>query len=190
MTHSFINDELTLFSYEILGLVGSGGAGAHDLLRLAQRGRMLAWAGESQYYVEPKRLARLGYLAPRKEPGKTRERTVYTLTGKGRRALADYARTPVAVTPLKSEPLLRLLICDLVGEEVTRESLATLRADIADLRRRLDDAARTAGELPHRAKYLLLVVAFLRRLLDLHEDLVDEVDREFRAPAGRAGNES
>src|SRR5215510_10992227 len=109
--------ELSLFSYEILGLVGRGGAGAHDLLRLARRGRMLAWAGESQYYVEPKRLARLGYLDARKEPGKTRERTVYTLTDKGRDALAEYARTPVAVTPLKSDPLLRLLICDLVGEE-------------------------------------------------------------------------
>ena len=51
--------ELSLFSYEVLGLVGRGGAGAHDLLRLARRGRMLDWAGESQYYVEPKRLARL-----------------------------------------------------------------------------------------------------------------------------------
>jgi PadR family transcriptional regulator, regulatory protein AphA len=69
-------NELTLFSYEILGLVGAGGAGAHDLLRMARRGRMLDWAGESQYYVEPKRLAKLGYLEARKEPGKTRERTV------------------------------------------------------------------------------------------------------------------
>ena len=54
--------ELSLFSYEILGLVGREGAGPHDLLRMAQRGRMLAWAGESQYYTEPKRLAKLGYL--------------------------------------------------------------------------------------------------------------------------------
>src|ERR671934_3017519 len=63
MNRSLVNGELTLFSYEILGLVGSGGAGPHDLLRMAQRGRILAWAGESQYYVEPKRLAKLGYLA-------------------------------------------------------------------------------------------------------------------------------
>src|SRR5881296_4316125 len=87
--HPMASGELTLFSYEILGLVGRRGAGAHDLLRMAKRGRILAWAGESQYYVEPKRLARLGYLEARKEPGKTRERTVYTLAEKGRRALAD-----------------------------------------------------------------------------------------------------
>src|SRR4029453_13092171 len=150
--------ELSLFSYEILGLVGRGGAGAHDLLRMARRGRMLDWAGESQYYVEPKRLARLGYLDARKEPGKTRERTVYTLTEKGLDALTEYARTPVAVTPLKSDALLRLLICDLVGEEVTRNSLATLRDDITDLRDRLDDSERTASDYPHRTKYLLLVI--------------------------------
>src|ERR671938_138544 len=137
-------DELTLFSYEILGLVGRDGASAHDLRQMARHGRILDWAGESQYYPEPKRLARLGYLEARKEPGRTRERTIYTLTDKGRQALVDWARTSVTVTPLKSDPLLRLLICDLVGEDVTRASLATLRADLDDLRARLDDSERRA----------------------------------------------
>src|SRR5512143_3598032 len=113
-------DELSLFSYEILGLVGRTGAGPHDLLRMARRGRMLDWAGESQYYVEPKRLARLGYLEARTEPGRTRPRTLYTLTDKGLAALRDYARTPVTFTPVKSEALLRLLLADLVGEDATR----------------------------------------------------------------------
>jgi DNA-binding PadR family transcriptional regulator len=171
--------ELTLFSYEILGLVGREGAGAHDLLRMAKDGRMLAWAGESQYYTEPKRLAKLGYLAARKEPGRTRERTVYTVTDKGLDALRDWAKTPVSFTPLKSEALLRLLVCDLVGEEVTRESLTALRSDMADIQRRLDDAELNAEQLPHREKYLMIVNGFLRRLLDLHSDLVDEVEREF-----------
>jgi PadR family transcriptional regulator AphA len=179
MNHSKSNRELSLFSYEILGLVGRTGASAHDLLGLARRGRVLAWAGESQYYVEPKRLAKLGYLAARTEPGKTRERTVYTLTAEGLRALKAYARTPVAFTPLKSEPLLRLMIADLVGEQVTRESLATLRDDIARLEAALDAAEKTAELLPHREKYLRLVNDFLRRLLQLHLDLVDEVEREL-----------
>jgi DNA-binding PadR family transcriptional regulator len=171
--------ELSLFSYEILGLVGREGAAPHDLLRLAQRGRMLAWAGESQYYTEPKRLARLGYLKARTEPGKTRERTVYALTDKGLGALREYARTPVGLTPLKSEPLLRLLICDLVGEAVTRKSMAALREDIADIERRLDDAERTAKDLPHRQKYLMLVIGFLRGLLELHLELVDDVEHQL-----------
>jgi DNA-binding PadR family transcriptional regulator len=171
--------ELSLFSYEILGLVGRQGVGAHDLLQMARRGRILDWAGESQYYVEPKRLAKLGYLDTRKEPGRTRERTVYSLTDKGLDALRDWARTPLSFTPLKSEPLLRLLISDLVGEAVTRESIGTLRADIADLQVRVDEMEARAGELPHRQKSLTLAARFLRRLLALHLDLIDEVEREF-----------
>jgi len=172
--------ELSLFSYEIMGLVGQGGAAPHDLLRMAQRGRILDWAGESQYYVEPKRLAKLGYLEARKEPGRTRPRTVYTLTDKGLDALRNYARTPVTLTPVKSELLMRLLIADIAGEEVTRESVATLRDDIADLRERLAESAAAADALPHRAKYLHLVNDFLERLVDLHADFVDEVERELR----------
>jgi DNA-binding PadR family transcriptional regulator len=179
MSHSPVKQELGLFSYEILGLVGRGGAGAHDLLRMARRGRVLDWAGESQYYVEPKRLAQLGYLDARPERGKTRERTVYTLTAKGLAALRDYAETPVRFTPLKSDPLLRLLLCDLVGEPVTRSSMLTLREDIADLMDRVDDSDVAARTLEHRRKYLLLVNDFLRRYLKLHLELVDTIEREF-----------
>jgi len=96
-----------------------------------------------------------------------------------------YARTPVRFTPLKSEPLLRLLIADLVGEGPTRKSLATLREDIADLSERLTESEASAEALPHRRKYLLLVTNFLRRLLELHLDLVNEVERELAPTPGR-----
>jgi hypothetical protein len=51
--------------------------------------------------------------------------------------------------------MLRLLICDPVGEPVTRESMAAaaLRDEVADIRRQIDDAERTAKQLPHREKY-------------------------------------
>jgi DNA-binding PadR family transcriptional regulator len=172
-------EELSLFSYEILGLVGRDGISPHDLRMMVKRGRILDWAGESQYYVEPKRLAKLGYLAARKEPGRTRERTVYSLTDKGLQALRDYARTPVRFQPVKSEVLLRLLICDLVGEEVTKRSVGTLRDDIADLQARLRETTERADSLPHRRKYLLLINGFLERLLDLHLDLVSRVERQL-----------
>src|SRR4051812_44951562 len=162
MIHSMSTGDLTLFSIEILGLVGNEGAGAHDLLRMAKEARFLAWAGESQYYVEPKRLAALGYLDARREPGKTRERTVYTLTDKGLAALRAWAQTPVHFTPVKSELLTRLLIADLVGEDATREGIVALRDDIADLLARLEQSDSSAETLPHRRKYLLLVNGFLR----------------------------
>jgi hypothetical protein len=58
------------------------------------------------------------------------------------------------------------------------------RDDIADLRARLDDSERSAKALPHREKYLLLAGAFLRGLLDLHEQLVDDVERSLMPATG------
>src|SRR5215471_5779277 len=173
------SEELTLFSYEVLALVGSGGAGAHDLLRMAKQGRFLAWAGESQYYVEPKRLAKLGYLEARKEPGMTRERTVYTLTEKGLDALREWARTPLRFTPFKSEALLRTLATDLVGEDAVREGFATLSDDLEDMRARVNVTAERAKTLPHREKYLNLGLEFVEGLIGLYEELVEKVERDF-----------
>ena len=71
--------DLTPFSYVVLTLVGRNGAGPHDLVRMARQGRVHWSAAESQYYAEPKRLEKLGYLRAEKRPGRTRERTQYTL---------------------------------------------------------------------------------------------------------------
>jgi DNA-binding PadR family transcriptional regulator len=178
-------EDLSLFSYETLALVGRGGAGAHDLLQMAKRGRFLAWAGESQYYVEPKRLARLGYLEARKEPGKTRERTVYSLTEKGLDALREWVRTPVQYTPFKSDALIRLLATDLVGEDEVREGFAGLGADLEDMRSRVQEAAETAKTLPHREKYLNLGLHFVEGVIDLYEELLASVERDFES-SGRS----
>ena len=173
--------ELTHFSYMVLGLVGRGGLSPYDLHQMVRRGRIYDWVGESQYYVEPKRLARLGYLDARKEPGKTRERTVYTLTDKGLQALREWATTPVHYPRMEHEPLTRILVADLVGEAPVRESLATLRDDIADLSARLDEAEAAAENLPHRRKYLLMGHRLNRRLLEVHLEWLDEIERELES---------
>jgi len=180
MIRSMSSGELSLFSYEILGLIGRGGAGPHDLRRMVRRGRILDWAGESQYYVEPKRLEALGYLEARKEPGKTRERTVYSLTEQGLEALREWAATPARITPFKSELLVRVLIADLVEDGLTRGSLAALPAEIAELTEQLDAADASAESLPHRRDNLLRISRFLRGLLDLHLELVAELERSDR----------
>ena len=173
--------ELSHFSYMVLGLVGRGGLNPYDLRQMVRRGRIYDWVGESQYYVEPKRLARLGYLDARKEPGKTRERTVYTLTEKGLAALREWAVTPVHYPRIEHEPLTRVLVADLVGEGPVRESLGTLRDDIADLSARLDEAEAAAEGLPHRRKYLLMGHRLNRRLLDVHLEWLDEIERELES---------
>src|SRR5215469_15409083 len=115
--------KLTSTSYAVLVLVGRGGAGPHDLVRMMRQGRIYESAAESQYYAEPKRLERLGYLKASKAPGRTRERTHYELTEKGHEALRDWIAGRPEHPRLVTDPVLRLLAADLVGEEPARRSL-------------------------------------------------------------------
>ena len=176
---------LTPFSYRILALVGRGGAGPHDLARMAHRGRIYAYDAPSQYYAEPKRLARLGYLSARKEPGKTRERTHYTLTEKGLAALREWAAEPTLFPRISHEGVTRVLATDLVGEPPVRASISALRSEITDLSARLDEAEAVAETLPHRRKYLLLNLRLARRLLAAHLEWIEDVEREL-APRRQA----
>ena len=44
--------KLTPFSYAVLVLVGEGGAGAHDLVRMMREGQHVFWAASaSQWYA-------------------------------------------------------------------------------------------------------------------------------------------
>jgi DNA-binding PadR family transcriptional regulator len=172
-------DQLTPFSHVVLVLVGSGGAGAHDLVRMARQGRVYAEFAESQWYAEPKRLERLGYLSSRKEPGRTRERTHYRLTAKGRAALRTWLEEPSPFSRLHLEPAIRLLAADLVGEEAVLRSLRGLREEIADLRARFDLAEAMAASLPERERYLRLNHRLARRIVDAHEAWLDEVEHEL-----------
>src|SRR5690349_6727292 len=85
---------LTPFSYVVLALIGEGGAGPHDLVRMMRQGRVYWSAAESHYYAEPKRLEALGLLRSEKRPGATTARTHYRLTAAGRAALADWLAEP------------------------------------------------------------------------------------------------
>jgi PadR family transcriptional regulator, regulatory protein AphA len=174
-----MSSELTPFSYAILVLVGQGGAGPHDLVRMARQGRIYAAAADSQYYAEPKRLERLGYLSSRKEPGQTRERTHYSLTLKGREALRAWARGPVHFPRVLHEGVVRLLSADLVGEEPVRESITMLRRELDELDELADKAEESAATIPHREKYLRINHRLARRLIAAHREWIAEVEREL-----------
>jgi len=173
------SSDLTPFSYAILVLVGRGGSGPHDLVRMARAGRIYAAAAESQYYAEPKRLERLGYLSARKEPGKTRERTHYSLTPKGLEALHAWARGPVRFPRVLHEGVVRLLAADLVGEKPVREAITMLRQELDELEALADNAEEAAATLPHREKYLRINHRLALRLIAAHRDWIADVEREL-----------
>lgn len=171
--------ELTPFSYVILVLVGEGGAGPHDIVRMMRRGRVYWSAAESHYYAEPKRLARLGYLVARREPGRTRERTHYELTDKGREAIRRWLPAPTALPRIQNEAVVKLLAADLADDEVVLRSLAALRDDLSAAAAELDVAEAVAPTLPSRERYLRLVHGLGRAILQTHLDWLDEVEREL-----------
>jgi DNA-binding PadR family transcriptional regulator len=172
-------DRLTAFSHVVLTLVGNDGAGPHDLVRMARQGRVYADFADSQWYAEPKRLEKLGYLRSRKEPGRTRERTTYALTAKGRKALRDWMRESTPFSRIQLEPAWRLLAADIAGDEAVLESLRPLREEIADLRARIAEGEEIARTLPQRERYLMLNHKLARRIVDAHADWLDEVEREL-----------
>jgi PadR family transcriptional regulator AphA len=172
-------DRLTAFSHVVLVLVGDDGAGPHDLVQMARRGRIYADFADSQWYAEPKRLERLGYLTSHKEPGRTRERTRYTLTDAGREAVREWMREPAHFSRVQMEPAWRLLAADLTGEQAVLDSLRPLREEIADLRARIDAAEEVARTMPSRERYLMLNHRLARRIVDAHADWLDEVEREL-----------
>ena len=173
------SDRLTPVSFAVLVLVGQGGAGPHDLVQMMRQGRIYESAAESQYYAEPKRLERLGYLKASRVPGRTHERTHYELTEKGLGALREWIAGRPEHPRVVTDPILRLLAADLVGEAPARESLLRMREDIADLRSRLHDADEAAHTLPHREKYLLLNHRLAGRVLDAYDQWLDEIEREL-----------
>lgn len=181
------SDRLTPFSHVVLVLVGRDGAGAHDLARMARQGPIYSDFAESQWYAEPKRLARLGYLEPQRRPGRTGPRTHYTLTDRGRDALAAWMEQPSGFSRIFMEPAIRLLAADLVGDESVLRSLRALRDHAADLSARLDVGEAMAATLPHRERYLLLNHRLARRIVEAHREWLDEVEREL---AGTPGGET
>jgi DNA-binding PadR family transcriptional regulator len=163
----------------VLALVGREGASPHDLVRMVRDGRIYQAAAPSQYYAEPKRLERLGLLTSTKEPGRTRERTVYRLTDAGVAALRDWIAQPSPLPRLAGEPPVRIISADLTGEGPVRDSLLAMRAEIAEMRAGSDALEERAKALPHRQKYLVLNARLANHVLDGYERWLDEIEREL-----------
>lgn len=171
--------DLTPFSYAILCLVGRNGAGPHDLARMMREGQAIWASARSQYYAEPKRLERFGYLQADKQPGQTTERTHYTLTDKGTEALQRWLAEPTRYSRIQAEPVLHLLAADFVDDATTVESLKAMRAELAGISEQVETAAARASEFPHRERYLRLNHTFMRAILKAHEDLIARVEEQL-----------
>lgn len=161
-------------------VIHGGGAGAHDLVRAMRQGGPVYWGGApSGLYSEPKRLARLGYLTARTEPGKTHSRTVYALTDAGRDALTAWLTEPARFPRIKNEAHLRLLAGDMLTDAEILASFRGMLPELDQLEALARDMYDQASRVPHRARYLQLSHAYALRLVRLHREWIAEIEREL-----------
>lgn len=183
-----MSSDLNPLSHLVLALVGRGGASAHDLVDMLRRGGRAFWSGAtSKVYAEPKRLAALGYLAAREEPGRTRPRVVYTLTARGEQALREWIATPASFPRIQNDAAVRLLAGDLVDDAVLLASLAGLRAELDEMETHLAENRRRAATLPHRERYLALLHDLDERQIRTLREWLDTVDARLGAGVGSSG---
>ena len=135
---------MTTTSYAILGLLAVKPWTTHELVQQVDRSLRRIWPrAQSKLYEEPKKLVAHGYARATDDPVGRRRRTRYTITAKGRRALAAWLQEPGDGPILEFEQLLKISFADsgskadiVTNLEATRhwvleqneENLATARA--------------------------------------------------------------
>lgn len=120
------SQDLSTTSYAILGLLAIRPWTTYELAKQMERTLSNWWPrARSKLYEEPKKLVGLGLASASKDPVGKRPRTVYTITTKGRRALASWLKAPGQGPSLESEQLTKLFFADQGKKE---DALATLEA--------------------------------------------------------------
>lgn len=143
---------LTPTSYIVLGLLELRGEGTpYDLKSLAAATIGNFWSvPHSALYAEPERLANAGYLSERREE-QGRRRKLYSLTERGREALADWRDAPTQELPELRDPgLLKLFF----GADVASLAASRLEAHerkLAEYEARARDGGPAASSLTLRA---------------------------------------
>lgn len=157
---------LTTTSYALLGLLAIRPWSTYELTQQMDRSLGRIWPrATSKLYEEPKKLVALGFARSRVERVGERPRTVYSVTLKGRRALAAWLREPPAGPVLEAEPLLRMFFADNGTRDDALAALAATRAwagERNELNRAVGrDYLEGTGRFQERAACTMLVGRFL-----------------------------
>ncbi len=157
---------LTTTSYAILGLLSVKPWSTYELTQQMDRSLGNFWPrAQSKLYEEPKKLVEQGLARGREEAVGQRTRTVYSITPKGRRALAAWLHDPGSGPVLEFEQLLKVFFSDAGTKE---DALASIRGAADWARDRSAFTARVGrqyargeGEFPERAAQRFVTVRFL-----------------------------
>jgi PadR family transcriptional regulator, regulatory protein AphA len=157
---------LTTTSYAVLGLLAVRPWSSYELTQQMDRSLGRVWPrAVSKLYDEPKKLASHGLARSAIQQTGRRTRTVYTITAKGRRALAEWLGEPGEGPVLEFEQLLKVFFAD---NGTKADLLATLAAAQAWARARCAESLAIGeqyslgnGPFPERLPELQLTSRFL-----------------------------
>lgn len=157
---------MTTTSYAILGLLAVRSWTTHELVQQVERSLRRLWPrAQSKLYEEPKKLVAYGYAKATEDPVGRRRRTRYTITAKGRSALAAWLQEPGEGPVLEFEQLLKIHFADSGRKADVVANLDATRNWVLEQNRENLAAARaySAGEgaFPQRAALNQLPGMFL-----------------------------
>jgi PadR family transcriptional regulator, regulatory protein AphA len=157
---------MTTTSYAILGLLAVKPWTTHELVQQVDRSLRRIWPrAQSKLYEEPKKLVAHGFARATDDSVGRRRRTRYTITAKGRRALAAWLHEPGDGPVLEFEQLLKISFADSGTKGDILASLESTRAWVLDQNEENLAAARAyregRGAFPQRAALNQLAGRFL-----------------------------
>jgi PadR family transcriptional regulator AphA len=157
---------MTTTSYAILGLLAVKPWTTHELVQQVEHSLRRFWPrAQSKLYEEPKKLVAHGYARAADDSVGRRRRTRYTITAKGRRALAVWLQEPGDGPILEFEQLLKISFTDSGTKEDIVVNLAATRTWVLDQNAENLATARAylegRGAFPERAALNQLAGRFL-----------------------------
>jgi PadR family transcriptional regulator AphA len=157
---------MTTTSYAILGLLAVKAWTTHELVQQVDRSLRRIWPrAQSKLYEEPKKLVAHGYARATDDSVGRRRRTRYTITAKGRRALAGWLQEPGSGPSLEFEQLVKICFADSGSKADVVANLDAARRWVIDQNQENLVAAHAylegRSEFPERAALNQLAGRFL-----------------------------
>lgn len=157
---------LTTTSYAILSLLAVQPWSTYELTQQMDRSLGRIWPrAQSKLYEEPKKLVEHGLARARPETVGRRARTVYSITDRGRRALATWHHEPGQGPVLEFEQLLKVIFAENGTKADALVQLAAARDWAVERNKENLEAAQAystgVGPFQHRVAQNMLGGAFL-----------------------------
>jgi PadR family transcriptional regulator AphA len=160
---------LTGTSYALLALLKEfGDSTSYEIKQRLESSIQNFWpVPHTTAYEEPARLAAAGYLSARQEEG-GRRRRVYSLTEKGREALAAWADEPTAAPPQLRDELMLKAFAGADPTPLLRPRIAFHRRKLEELRGYLELVRQHEG-FEGSERTLVAGIAYEEKMLEMLE---------------------